>query len=227
MIVLRESDTLLFQGDSITHGGRIPSDWDMNHIMGHGYQSILASWIGLDSVEQHPVILNRGVSGDSVNQLYARREEDIFALKPTVLSLLIGVNDCHDGNESADEVTARFESTYRALLDEVQERLAGVRLILCAPFAFLSPRAAEDEAVALGDRLRCEKTKRLAAVTRRLADTYGALYVPFDEALAPYVESAPTGHIVWDGIHPTYVGHEVLARAWYETVDRSGILSEI
>ncbi len=226
MIILQEKDTLLFQGDSITHGGRIPSDWDMNHVMGHGYQSILASWIGLDSVAQHPTILNRGVSGDSITQLYERREEDIFALNPTVLSLLIGVNDCHDGDETADDVAVRFERVYRALLDEVGRRLPGVRLILCAPFAFLSPRAAEDEEVARGDRLRCEKTQRLAAVVRTLAGEYGAVYVPFDEALAPYVASAPAGHIVWDGIHPTYVGHEVLARTWYDAVDRSGILSE-
>ena len=70
--------------------------------------------------------------------------------------------------EARRDVTARFERTYRALLDEAKRCLPDVRLILCAPFAFLSPRAAENEEVARGDRLRCDKTRRLAAITRRL-----------------------------------------------------------
>ena len=49
MIKLGKQDVLLFQGDSITHGNRVESDWDMNHVLGHGYQFILAGKIGLDN----------------------------------------------------------------------------------------------------------------------------------------------------------------------------------
>lgn len=223
MILLQKGERLLFQGDSITHGGRIDSDWDQNHLLGHGYQSILASRIGLDSVHEQPVILNRGVSGDSISMMYARRETDIFALEPTILSILIGVNDCHNGEETAEEVAARFERVYRALLTETVERLPAVRLVLGAPFAFLSPKAATDPAIEKGDRLRMEKCRRLSVCTRAIAADFGAVFVPFDDHLAPYVAAAPSGHVVWDGIHPTYVGHEVMARTWYETVKNSTI----
>src|SRR5574344_788056 len=86
MISLKQSDILLFQGDSITHGGRGLSKTDMNHIIGHGYQSILASKIGFENIDSLPVIYNRGVSGDTIGKMFARWNEDVIALKPTVLS---------------------------------------------------------------------------------------------------------------------------------------------
>ena len=66
MIKLGKQDVLLFQGDSITHGNRVESDWDMNHVLGHGYQFILAGKIGLDNYKTCPKIVNRGISGDTI-----------------------------------------------------------------------------------------------------------------------------------------------------------------
>ena len=40
---LHENDTVLFQGDSITDGGRARTGNDMNHIMGQDYAYLLAA----------------------------------------------------------------------------------------------------------------------------------------------------------------------------------------
>jgi lysophospholipase L1-like esterase len=37
---------------------------------------------------------NRGVSGNRVKDLAARWEEDCLRLKPKLLTILIGINDC-------------------------------------------------------------------------------------------------------------------------------------
>lgn len=94
MIKLGKQDVLLFQGDSITHGNRVESDWDMNHVLGHGYQFILAGKIGLDNYKTCPKIVNRGISGDTIMKIYARSDTDVLDVHPTVLSILTGVNDC-------------------------------------------------------------------------------------------------------------------------------------
>ena len=44
MITLKSGDTVLFTGDSITHGGR-GYCMDGNHILGHGYQEIVCGYL--------------------------------------------------------------------------------------------------------------------------------------------------------------------------------------
>ena len=56
---------ILFQGDSITDGNRGRSP-DPNHIMGHGYQFILAAKFGGSMPERKLTFLNRGVSGNGM-----------------------------------------------------------------------------------------------------------------------------------------------------------------
>lgn len=46
-----ENFTFLFQGDSITDGNRT-RDNDWNHVMGHGYQYIIASKLWYDFPEK-------------------------------------------------------------------------------------------------------------------------------------------------------------------------------
>lgn len=55
--------TILFQGDSITDGGRSRNaDW--NHIMGHGYGYLIASRLCYDYPKEDLMFYNRGVSGN-------------------------------------------------------------------------------------------------------------------------------------------------------------------
>ena len=48
---LDKNDILLFSGDSITDGNR-GKCMDCNHIMGHGYQYIVASQLALENAER-------------------------------------------------------------------------------------------------------------------------------------------------------------------------------
>ena len=83
---------LLFQGDSITDGGRGRSQ-DPNHILGQDYAYLLAASCGGHYPDKDWVFLNRGVSGNTVTDLAARWQNDTLALKPDILSILVGVND--------------------------------------------------------------------------------------------------------------------------------------
>ena len=92
MIKLKENDVILFQGDSITDGNRGRNS-DLNHVHGHSYQYMIAAELGADNIDKSVEFINRGISGNRISDLYGRWKEDCLNLKPTVLSILIGVND--------------------------------------------------------------------------------------------------------------------------------------
>lgn len=148
MVYLRENDVLLFQGDSITHGGRVESDWDFNHIIGHGYQDYIAQELGLYNIERAPKIYNRGIGGDTLRNIEERKQEDIFDLKPTILSLLIGTNDAarfiknSEGDSSED-----FGMRMRSLLSETKELYPNIKLLLCQPFRYVDEDKEQQKAI--------------------------------------------------------------------------------
>ena len=219
MIYLKNNDVLLFQGDSITHGGRVESTWDMNHVIGHGYQDFVAQTLGVDNIERNPKIINRGISGDNIEKIYARRNEDIIDIKPTIMSILDGTNDATAyilrGIDTS--CTENFNRTYRKLLDTVLEALPDLKLIICQPFRYIMPDSTDYD---INARL-IDDVKERSRIVEKIASDYNAVFVRFWDALDEYVNKYPVKQIVWDGIHPTYVGHGIMARCWLETIEKA------
>ncbi|MEO7767851.1 MAG: GDSL-type esterase/lipase family protein, partial [Ferruginibacter sp.] len=126
--------TFLFQGDSITDGNRTRNN-DWNHVMGHGYQYIIASKLWYDFPAKGFHFFNRGISGNKVNDLAARWQKDTLDVKPDVLSILVGINDISallNGNSNFS--AAQYENGYRSLLMETIQALPAIQLVLCEPF---------------------------------------------------------------------------------------------
>ena len=216
MIFLRSDDVLLFQGDSITHGGRVESTWDMNHIIGHGYQDYIAQTLGVDNIERAPKIINRGVSGDNIENIYSRMQEDIIDLKPTIMSILDGTNDASAYIKKGKNMPPEsFDKTYRKLLDTVLRELPDLRLIICQPFRYVMPDCEDPK---FYERI-VEDVHERSAIAEKIAKDYGAVFVRFADALDAYIAKYPIKQIIWDGVHPTYVGHGIMARCWLETVE--------
>lgn len=209
---LHAHDVVLFQGDSITDGGRQRTGSDYNHIMGQDYGYILAAEIGAESPERELVFVNRGISGNRVPDLEARWQTDMIALHPQLLSILIGVNDLLASGEKA--VTAEeFEAGYDKLLAETVAALPGTKIVLGEPF--LLPVGKQKAAYA--ENL-AELKKRQAAVDR-LGAKYHLPVVHYARAFDAALARAPAEHWSWDGIHPTYAGHGLMAQEWLKTVD--------
>ncbi|WP_256759919.1 SGNH/GDSL hydrolase family protein [Cohnella sp. WQ 127256] len=207
--------TILFQGDSITDGNR-GRDGDPNHILGHGYPYLIAAKIGSESPEKEHVFINRGISGNRVSDLYARWNEDAISLSPDLLSILIGVNDAWRimaGEPSG--VTDRFEKAYVHLLDETREIFPDIGLVLMEPF-ILNVGAMADKWVDWQEKLR--DYRRIAI---GLANRYGALYVPLQDAFDEAAKETGPAYWLWDGVHPTTAGHGLIAREWLKVVQES------
>ena len=111
-ILFKKDAVILFQGDSITDGNRGRTE-DPNHIHGHGYVYLIASYLGANFPENNWVFYNRGVSGNTVVRLAERWRTDTLDLHPDVLSIMIGANDfCGVGGETTPE---EFEKNYDRL----------------------------------------------------------------------------------------------------------------
>ena len=54
--------------------------------------------------------------------------------------------------------------------------------------------------------------------TRLIAERNGAIFIPLQERFERLCQVREASYWVWDGIHPTVSGHQVIADAWMEAV---------
>lgn len=197
---------ILFQGDSITDGNRGRTA-DPNHILGHGYAFIIAAKHGAAFPSQKLTFLNRGISGNKVSDLTARWQKDTLDLKPDLLSILIGVND--DGRNVP---MAEYEAGYDKLLTETKAAFPTVKLVLGEPFLLPVGKKKENWAAAKAS------IEQRQAIVAQLAAKHGAALVKYQQAFDEACKHAPADYWIWDGVRPTYAGHQVMADAWEAAV---------
>jgi len=196
---------ILFQGDSITDGSRGRSA-DPNHILGHSYVFLIAAEIGAADPERNLDFMNRGVSGNTVRDLTKRWEEETLKLKPDLLSILVGVND----NRSIP--MEEYEQVYDKLIQDARNANPKIKLVLCEPFGLpVGRRKANWDEWNAGLAERRE-------IVARLAKKHDAALVRFQQAFDEAAKRAPDDYWIWDGVHPTYRGHQIMADEWLRTV---------
>ncbi len=199
--------TILFMGDSITDAGRSRED-DCN--LGYGYATMTAGKLGCDYPGTFR-FLNRGISGNRSIDLLARIKRDLLNLKPDYMTLLIGVNDVWAELRTHDGVSAEdYEFNVDLLLNRVLKELPELRIILLEPFVLRAAKTEEQfDAFDTEVRLR-------AQAARRLAEKHGLLFVPLQEMLSAFAAKTSAETVLADGVHPTYVGHELISRRLYD-----------
>ena len=211
-----EGLTILFQGDSITDGNRTRNN-DWNHVMGHGYAYLIASRLWFDYIDKDLMFYNRGISGNKIQDLDDRWQEDTLDLKPDVLSILIGVNDVPNIIENKNSID-NWETTYRKVLDRTKKALPDTQIILCEPFALPS----DDMERIIWTKEKTESYQNVISkmhkIVGQLAETYDAVFVELQQAFTDACKKAPARYWIWDGIHPMPAGHELIARIWIKDV---------
>lgn len=206
--------TILFQGDSITDSGR-SFDKDWNHVYGQGYAYLITARTNFDYPGRDYQFLNRGISGNTVNDLAARWQKDTLDLKPDVLSILIGVNDVHRIVMQGDKSTAEdFGRAYDQLLKSTLAALPDVKLVLLEPFILPLGMVNKNP-----EAWTAEVQKR-QVVVRTLALKFNAIYVPLQDIFNKALQKAPADYWIWDGVHPMPAGHELIAREWLKAAKK-------
>jgi lysophospholipase L1-like esterase len=206
---LKDGDTVVFYGDSITAQRLYTKDVE---------DFVLTRYPTL-----HVRFVNAGVPGDSVNGGYAgtmaeRVQRDVAPFHPAMITVMLGMNDGGWGF-GGPEIEPNFQKGYRALLDALHKAAPDAAITLISPtpydeithgtefpgYARIVDKLAADVAAAGAD-LQASGDKNIL-----VADFNHPLTDALDRAKQQFPELAPL--IVPDRIHPSETGHWIMAAA--------------
>ena len=202
---------ILFQGDSITDCGR-KADFGRN--LGHGYATLVGAALGAAEPYQYRIV-NRGIGGNRIVDLYARMKVDMINLKPDYMSILIGINDVWHELDSKNGVdAAKFEMVYDLMVSELKAALPDLKIMILEPFDLPGSGTTSEETPERYPEFRSETLLR-AQAAKRIAEKHGLVFVPLQEVFDKANADAPTpDYWLVDGVHPTAAGHELIKQAW-------------
>jgi len=113
---LRDGDTVVFLGDSITAA--------------RTYGKIIENYTLLRFPERKVHFFNMGKGGETAEGVVPRLDRDVFSLKPTVLTVTYGINDIGWGMKADEEHRQAYLKGIRTIVEECRRR--GVRVYICS-----------------------------------------------------------------------------------------------
>ena len=123
---LKSGDAVVFYGDSITA------------------QNLYNQWVELYTITRFPGMrvhfYGSGVGGDRVSggsggPIDERLARDVFAHKPTVVTVMLGMNDGRYQG-TTDEIESAYMKGYEHLLESIHTNAPGARITLLGPSPF-------------------------------------------------------------------------------------------
>lgn len=212
-IELKKDDVVLFQGDSITDAGRNKDETHPNNpkFLGNGYALLAAGSLLNSHASLNLQVYNKGISGNKVYQLADRWDNDCIALKPNVLSILIGVNDFwHKLKHNYNGTIDIYRNDFKALLTRTKAALPNVKLVIGQPFAVNNLKAVDNSWFPEFNAYR--------EAAEEIAEEFGACFIPYQKIFDNAQKVAPGVYWTEDGVHPTLAGSQLMAQAWLEAI---------
>ncbi len=201
-IELKDGDTVVFLGDSITH------------------QCLYTQYVETYCFTRYPGsrirFHNSGVGGDRAVDALGRFERDVAAFDPDYVTILLGMND---GRYKAfdREVFDTYERDMKTLLDQIAE--TGAKAVVMTP-TIHDARAARLAEKDRGEPANTYYNGVLALFGERLweeAHRRGLGYVnlrgPLEDITAEQRKTDPAFTMIPDSVHPRETGQVVMAVA--------------
>ena len=199
---------ILFQGDSITDCHRKRDDLTD---LGEGYvvytvEALKSKYENIDFE-----FINRGISGNRTADLLARIEEDLVAIQPDIVTILLGINDTwHKYMIGLDTPIEVFESNYEEILKIIKEK-TNAKIIMIEPFLLYNMGK---------DNMRADLNEKIDCV-RKLALKYADAFLPLDaDFVAATVSGTINTELSPDGVHPGEAGKKLIAEKLVPIISR-------
>lgn len=209
-IDFQSGQKLLFIGDSITDCERRELSYAP---LGWGYVYFAGNFLLAARPNLNLTVENRGVSGDTTDDLIGRWNTDCIALKPDIVSVMIGINDLWRKYGESVEMQQMhvgpemYESNYRQILTQLVEK-CGSQLILMEPYLFCDDP---------GNSMLRELDAYIRIV-HALANEFGALLVPVHTNYMKVKDRRPAQQWAEDMVHPHPWAHAWIAKQWIDAV---------
>jgi lysophospholipase L1-like esterase len=209
--LLRNGQTILFIGDSITDCGRR----DSNAPLGWGYVKLFSDLLAIREPARRVTIINKGISGNRVVDLADRWTDDCLRHRPDHLSIKIGINDLHCtlGNTPQAVPAEKFEEVYDRILERTREALPKCRILLIDPFYISADTA--------GPSFRNEVLKalpRYIQVVHEISRKHGTRLVRTHGMFRRLIRHHDPDLFCPEPVHPNMAGHLAIAEAVYQAL---------
>jgi lysophospholipase L1-like esterase len=192
---LKDSDRIVFFGDSITQFGSKPD----------GYVTLFAN--ELKKSGKTTQVINSGVCGNRVPNLQQRLQKSVLNHKPTIVWIFIGINDVGYERYGLDKATPKpeFEAGLRDIIGQIQK--AGAIVVLATPSVIGEKKS--------GNRFDA-KLDEYAEVSRAIAKDTGSTFCDLRKAFKAELEKVNTkntekGVLTEDEIHLNAAGNVLVA----------------
>lgn len=207
---LKNGDTILFVGDSITDCGRRAESGPL----GNGYVKLFADLMTVREPSKALTVINKGIGGDTVKGLRDRWGDDVLRHAPDWLSVKIGINDLHRTLVNDDPIPpADYEVAYETILDRTVKELPKCQLLLITPFYI----SVEDDDSSFRKQV-LELLPKYTSVVQRLSRKYKTRLVKTQEIFQKLLKYREADTFCPEPVHPNFTGHMVIAEAVYEAL---------
>lgn len=215
---LKKGDRVVFYGDSITD------------------QRLYTTFTETFVVTRFPTakitFIHSGVGGDRVRgggggPIDLRLQRDVFAYKPTVVTVMLGMND---GNyQPFDQgIFKSFSEGYTSIVEKLQSTVPGIRLTLIQPSPFDDvtrepkfPGGYNAVLVTFADFV-----KDLAQKNHQLSPDFNTPVVSM-LTKAKGVDADLAGKILPDRVHPSIAGHLIMADSLLKAWNAPALVTEV
>ena len=215
---LHDGDRVVFYGDSITEQ-KLYTTYVENYVVTrfpHMKVSFVHSGWGGDTV--------RGGGGGPID---LRLQRDVFAYKPTVMTIMLGMND--GGYHAFDQKTFdAYAQGYTHILDSVHTALPNARLTLIEPSPFDDvTQAPKFEGGYNAVLVRFSQfVQEQAAKNQMTAADFNTPMVAMLQK-ANTADPAQAQKIIPDRVHPSPAGHLVMAEALLKSWNAPSIVTDV
>jgi predicted GH43/DUF377 family glycosyl hydrolase/lysophospholipase L1-like esterase len=215
---LKSGDTVVFYGDSITE------------------QNYYNQWVELYTVTRFPAMrvhfYGAGVGGDRVTggsggPIDQRLERDVFSEKPTVVTVMLGMNDGSYG-PTTDGIESTYVNGYEHLLQSIREHAPNARLTLLGPSPY--DEVTRPQMFPGGYNAAMQ---HFAEIDRELAEKNLATFVDLNPPVVAAIEKAEkldprlAELLLPDRVHPDPLAHWVMAEALLKGWDAPSLVSAV
>ncbi|MFI4910941.1 MAG: SGNH/GDSL hydrolase family protein [Sedimentisphaeraceae bacterium JB056] len=197
MIKIKDNATIVFAGDSITHGFSSIEEYKP---YGKGFVDFVANILLAQNYKSNLKIYNAGIGGNTTSELLERWQKDVLDLEPDIVVLLIGVNDVlrkYEEDRSDESVSVdQCQSNIKFMLDTLVKN--NVQVVLMQPFMFVKDNYDQrfSDILRYGDRIK------------ELAENYSDItFIPMQEIITKEFEDIDMADVSYDSIHPHRWAH--------------------
>ncbi len=207
-IKIRKDSKVLFIGDSITDvkfNFRMMKDIKGRNIYALQLKKRFKKY------SKHIKVDINGIASNRTYHLYDRLTKDCIDLKPDVIIMLIGVNDAWENYVPEDypPLLRPMEPHIREVYRRIRTELPDAQILYLAPFLIDT----------VEEKLPFHKTlDEFREVLKNVAVENGAVVLDMQEVFCEAQKSIASKDLAVDGIHPTNLGHRVMADAVMEKI---------